>query len=351
MYREYLEDFIINENESVYKAGWQFLRNGKMLMVVDDEKKYKGIVGTGELKKSFCSREVQYVKEICNSGCTKIVCNQDEDFYAAGRNIFAEKDIYYIPVIDQENNIIDMFSRQRAFFAQAYRERRLKRMAYADCIYNAANSAKQLGMERCSVIEFGVAGGNGLVEADYYAREFSRLLGIEIEVYGFDNAAGLPAITDYRKEPADIFYEGLYNDLDIEQTRRRLRSAKLIIGDVAESLQTFVQEYHPAPIGAMFVDVDQYASTCPILSFLEKDEELFLPRMEMYFDDVNTKSDSIGEHLAILEFNRRNEDIKILPEDVHTRMKTCFRYLHPAYRQPNKSICDTTLLKYSYYTI
>lgn len=351
MYMEYLEDFIINENETVYKAGWQFLRNQKPLMVVDDNNKYLGIVGRNELKKSYFSDEIKTVSEICNKGSIKIQCKPDEDYYVAARNIFAEKNIYYIPVIDDANNILDMFSRERAFFAEAYRERKLKRMVYADCIYNAAKSAKELGYSEFSVIEFGVAGGNGLVEAEYYAREFSRLFGIKIEVYGFDNASGLPEIKDFKKEPGNIFYEGLYNDMHIEKTRKRLRMAKLVIGDVGHSLETFVEDYHPAPIGAMFVDVDQYASTCPILSFLEKPEEIFLPRIEMYFDDINAKSDSIGEHLAILEFNKRNTDIKILPEGSHTKVKTCFRYLHPLYNKPYESIKDMTVCQYSYYTI
>ncbi|MDE7203517.1 MAG: hypothetical protein K2O91_16855 [Lachnospiraceae bacterium] len=54
MYKEYLEDFVINENESVYKACWQYQRNKEaLLLVVDSDNKFKGVVGSQEIKKTF----------------------------------------------------------------------------------------------------------------------------------------------------------------------------------------------------------------------------------------------------------------------------------------------------------
>lgn len=352
MYKDYLEDFVINENESVYKACWQYQRNKEaLLLVVDSDNKFKGVVGSQEIKKTFLDGGLLYVKDICNCNGIKIICKEGEDFYAEGRNIFAEKNIHYVPVIDYEKNIIDLFSKKRAFFKQAYYAGDLERMVYARNIWKAAETARQIGIEEFSIIEFGVAGGNGLVAAEFYAREISRLFGLKIEVYGFDNAAGLPAIKEncIQKEIPYFFYGGLYDYMDIEKLNKRLRTAKLIIGDIEETLNDFIKVYNPAPIGAIFVDVDQYAGTAAILSFLESDEKNFLPRIDMYFDDIGPHIESRGEHLAILEFNQRNTNMKILPEDSRSKEKRCFRYQHPLYAKEIKY--DTTVCAYSYYTI
>lgn len=352
MYKDYLEDFIINENESVYKACWQFQRNNEaLLLVVDDSKKYKGIVGLHEIKKSFFDEGLLSVKDICNCNGIKIVCKEGKDYYAEGRNIFAEKDISYIPIIDGEKNIIDLFSRKRAFFKEAYRTGNLQRMIYAANILKTAEIAREIGIKEFSVIEFGVAGGNGLVAAEFYAREISRLFDLKIEVYGFDNASGLPAIKEncMEKEIPYYFYGGRYNFMNIEKLTRRLRTAKLIIGNIEETLDSFIEIYHPAPIGFISVDVDQYAGTTAILSFLESDDKNFLPRMNIYFDDINPASDSRGEHRAVLEFNQRNTNMKILPENSSTKEKMCFRFHHPLYNKEVKG--DETVCAYSYYTI
>ena len=58
---------------------------------------------------------------------------------------------------------------------------------------HGAALAKKLGHRRVSVLEFGVAGGRGLIDLEYHAREVSRELEIEIDVYGFDTGSGLPA--------------------------------------------------------------------------------------------------------------------------------------------------------------
>lgn len=352
MYKDYLEDFIINENESVFKACWQYQRNKEaILLVVDDNMKYKGIVGSQEIRKSFLDERLLYVKDICNYNGIKIICEEGEDFYAEGRNIFAEKNVRYVPIIDNEKNIIDLFSKRRAYFRKEYRTNNLQRMVYAKNIWEMAESAKEIGIKEFSVIEFGVAGGNGLVAAEFYAREISRLFNIKIEVYGFDNAAGLPAIQGnyMQKEIPYWFYEGRYNYMNIEKLKKRLRTAKLIIGDIEETLADFVEVYKPAPIGVIFVDVDQYAGTTAILSFLESDDNIFLPRMNMFFDDISPATESRGEHRAVLEFNQRNENIKILPEGSHTKEKICFRYQHPLYAK--EIISDETVCAYSYYTI
>ncbi len=56
-------------------------------------------------------------------------------------------------------------------------------------ILNAAYLAKALGVGRISLIEFGVAGGNGLVSMELAADRIEKLLGVGIDVYGFDTGS------------------------------------------------------------------------------------------------------------------------------------------------------------------
>ena len=86
-----------------------------------------------------------------------------------------------------------------------------------------------------------------------------------------------------------------------------------------------------------------------ILSFLESDDKNFLPRMYMYFDDINISVESRGEHRAVLEFNQKNRNMKILPEDSTTKGKMCLRYQHPLYAKEIKG--DETMCAYSLFTI
>ena len=58
---------------------------------------------------------------------------------------------------------------------------------------HGAHLAKTLGITALSLIEFGVAGGNGLVDLDQIALAIEALLGVHVAVYGFDTGRGLPA--------------------------------------------------------------------------------------------------------------------------------------------------------------
>src|SRR5687768_6898223 len=53
-------------------------------------------------------------------------------------------------------------------------------------VLQGARLGKAIGIDRISVIEFGVAGGVGLVALDRIAERVEQNLGIGIDVYGFD---------------------------------------------------------------------------------------------------------------------------------------------------------------------
>jgi len=68
-------------------------------------------------------------------------------------------------------------------------------------VLSAARTAKGLGIDRVSVLEFGVAGGTGLLAMDAAAEGAESLLGVEIDVFRFDTGTGLPPPADRRDMP------------------------------------------------------------------------------------------------------------------------------------------------------
>jgi hypothetical protein len=177
---------------------------------------------------------------------------------------------------------------------------------YAYCVYQAARLAKSLGIANISVLEFGVAGGNGLKELEDVAHDVERECGVGIEIYGFDNETGLPAPADYRDLPY-VWKPGFYK-MDLNALRGRLKRSRLVLGDVAGTVQGFIGEYSPAPIGAAFIDLDYYSSTRDALKIFDGPTTNMLPRVFCYFDDVISSedtffSDRVGELLAIKEYN------------------------------------------------
>ena len=78
-----------------------------------------------------------------------------------------------------------------------------KRPAYLVGVLAAAEQALAQGVSAISVIEFGVAGGEGLIALQNEAAAVESETGVEIKVYGFDMGPhGLPRfIGDYRDHP------------------------------------------------------------------------------------------------------------------------------------------------------
>lgn len=184
----------------------------------------------------------------------------------------------------------------------------LNRPEYAFGVKQAIYLASRLKHHKVSVIEFGVGAGDGLVLLEAYAAELGRRAGIEVEVYGFDTGHGLPASSDYR----DLGYAwqpGAYQ-MDVDGLNSRLKSAKLVLGDVRDTVPEFGRSEH-APIGFISFDLDYYSSTKAALAIFAAPPVALLPRVICYFDDVTSDGhqlhcDNTGELLAIREFNEQN---------------------------------------------
>lgn len=187
-----------------------------------------------------------------------------------------------------------------------------KHPAYTWGVLQGAALAKILGIERISAIEFGVAGGRGLLAMERAAELAEETTGVGIDVYGFDTKSGLPKPQDYRDLP-NIFFDGQY-PMDESQLEKRLRRARLKLGLVEETVPRFQDSNH-SPIAFVSVDLDLYSSTMHALKVFEVDERLLLPRIVCYYDDIlgHTYSDFNGERLAISEFNAAHSMRKFSP--------------------------------------
>lgn len=219
----------------------------------------------------------------------------------------------------------------------------VERPHYAYLLSNAARLARRLGHTKFSVIEYGVAGGRGLLALERHAREIERLYSVDIEIYGFDTGKGLPNPKDYRDLPYH-WKEGFFA-MEQPALKEKLTKAKLVLGDIEETSKTFFKQFQPAPIGALIHDFDFYSSTTTALTMLKNSDEHFLPRVFCYFDDtmgseIELYNDFTGERLAIHDFNKGNESIKIAfpyyildqrPETWHHQIWICHFFKHPQY--------------------
>jgi hypothetical protein len=174
----------------------------------------------------------------------------------------------------------------------------------------AARTALGLGIPSITAIEFGVAGGNGLLALERAAATATELTGVEIESFGFDTGAGMPPPVDHRDVPW-VIQEGWF-EMDERLLRSRLTSAELVLGPVAATVPAWIESGHP-PLGFAAFDLDYYSATVDALGVLEASAERLLPRVACYFDDLFGYgwSDFTGERAAIADFNSSHGRRKI----------------------------------------
>jgi hypothetical protein len=179
-------------------------------------------------------------------------------------------------------------------------------------VVNGAYLARALGIKRVSVIDFGVAGGNGLVALELIAEKVAKRIGVDIDVYGFDTGKGSPKATDYRDAP-NLVQEADYQ-MDVEKLQQRLTNARLVLGPVGCTVPAFLQS-RPAPVAFAAFDFAQYHPTAEALSLFSGDDATLLPRVQCYFVGTTglTFSDFTADRLAISEFNASQCLRKISP--------------------------------------
>ena len=221
---------------------------------------------------------------------------------------------------------------------------------YAYCVYNAAILAKKLGYKSFSILEFGVAGGNGIYFLEKFCEKVRLELNIEIQIYGFDLKEGLSNPKDYKDLPY-WFQSGFYSMNELK-LKKSLNHTKLILGDVKDTVKKFFDVYNPAPIGVILNDLDYYSSTKDSFDIFNGPDERYLPRVFCYFDDIiGTENEMYniytGELLAIMEFNKKNEFKKItLNQNLIARSNESWRYQIYYYHNFLHSNYNTFIGKY-----
>jgi hypothetical protein len=188
-----------------------------------------------------------------------------------------------------------------------------RRPHYAYGVFHAAYQAKLLGLTGISVIEFGVAGGNGLLNLQTISHDIARYFGLDIFVWGFDSGEGMPSASDYRDLP-HVWSGGFYK---IEESKLRKQldpGTRLILGDVRDTLECLRKTQEP--IGFVSFDLDYYSSTKAALAAFDLPQSTRLPRVYCYFDDIMWPEYAchnpwIGELRAIREFNEEHSQTKL----------------------------------------
>jgi hypothetical protein len=220
------------------------------------------------------------------------------------------------------------------------------RAYYAWCLHYAALQARGLGYNAITVVELGVAGGNGLLCLCDHAAEIRKKLGVEVRLVGFDSGGGLPATRDVR----DLHYLWPAGSFQMDQAaleKRLAGRAHLILGNVSETVPRW-QPPADAPLGVVIFDLDLYTSTRDALPLLTKAH--VLPRVWCYFDDIfghaeMALTDFIGEGAAVAEFNEHPDRLVLhdnvspariffglAPEAWHQKMYIYHRLSHPQYQ-------------------
>jgi hypothetical protein len=205
----------------------------------------------------------------------------------------------------------------------------LGRQAYSLTLAHSVYQAVLCGYSKITAIELGVATGNGLRDLCLAADYFSTKFNIDIDVFGFDTGVGLPPLQDYRDHPE------IWNHNDYSMGRCNLQNqlptnAKLILGDVANTIPKFCQEFRDSRIGFVSIDLDLYSSTVSAMPLFEMLADLYLPALPVYVDDVHnsiTYNPWCGESLAIREFNASHILRKFDEKDSRWRIQN-FYVLH-----------------------
>lgn len=220
------------------------------------------------------------------------------------------------------------------------------REAYAYGILAAADYATQNNIKKITIIEFGVAAGNGLLNMCYIANKVNKLTGVEFQILGFDSGVGMPEPIDYRDHP-EKYFTGDFPLVDRNELIKNMPSnCKLVLGKISDSLVD-IEKLCTSPIGFVSVDVDYYSSTIDCLKIFNLSSNNYLPYVFTYFDDIYDIDDNeyCGELLAINEFNVLNEKRKIVKATL-LNQKRIFRrspwthqlYLTHIFNHNNRSI-------------
>ncbi len=217
---------------------------------------------------------------------------------------------------------------------------------YETIMLEICREAKKLGLNEISVLELGVASGNGIISLENYKKKIEKFLDIKITIFGFCSSDGLPA-SDLKEDIKYLWKDGQFKTN--KETLKKEINCKIFYGDIKDTVNDFLLT-NPKNISVIFFDMDYYSSTKKFLDQIDSLKDVLSPRVLLYFDDLYFDyniTEFNGEMLAINEFNYKNKNFKIGSYIDHicdfrfplakNLLKTLHNFNHPNY---NKFIAD-----------
>lgn len=195
-----------------------------------------------------------------------------------------------------------------------YQWKSLPKPQYFLGLKRALDLAKKQNITRFSIIEFGVAEGNGILILESYVK--ALLCGtnngnFEIKVFGFDTFEGLP---EPGVQDAKFWKKGDYpSNKELLESLLDSEITSLFKGFFNKSIPLVRQNLLDYPPLFISVDCDLYQSTKDVMNEIKQ----VLPNASYwYFDDtrLNFCSEKVGERLAIKEFNEEQNKFELIPD-------------------------------------
>lgn len=187
--------------------------------------------------------------------------------------------------------------------------------AYLYGLLAAARTARAVGAEEITALEFGVAGGNGLRALREHAEIVRSWYGVRVTVVGLDSGHGLLPPTDPRDSPFAL-PEGEFA-MDHAALEPHLDGTELVLGDVGSTVGPLMERVASGalpPLGFVAHDLDVFTGTYATLQAIGAlPTGATLPRVPMYFDDISgyPYTTETGERAAITAFNEGPERRRI----------------------------------------
>lgn len=227
---------------------------------------------------------------------------------------------------------------KKLLLKQAVRNNLYGRKHFAYSLMVVSEEATRMGLDRLSVIEFGVWKGNGLKNLASLASLVHDCTGVAFDVYGFDTGQGMPPAVDWRDHP-ELWQAGQMKMPDYEALQKTMPDhCTLVIGPIEETIEGFcaTRMSPDSPLAFISFDMDYYSSTMQSLKVMENPADHYLPVMPIWVDDSYIhfmQSRYAGEALALREFNtshelRKFEHKQIRPNDRPEFWHNCVWFCH-----------------------
>lgn len=224
---------------------------------------------------------------------------------------FSNSSEKYFSLINRVHYSLFKIFKTNNYYLNLIKKGKLPRPHYALGMFLSAFLAKELKIKKISVLEFGCWKGEALFDMEIFANDIEKLLNVNIEIYGFEGGDGLPQSKDFK----DRLYQFSPGEMKtgFDNYFNKLNKTKTFFGEFKNTVNQFTNTNH-APIGCIFNDADYFSSTLESFEVL-KDSKKMMPKVYLYFDDLNFSSSFTGELGAINEFNKKNNtQIECIPE-------------------------------------